>query len=180
MPKLQGYILQSRLTAATPYLMEIAAKQRMYKVETGRYCCSNYALDEGTLSSGLGLSLGDAGDFCFVFICQDTSLCAQVSGPGFIAPVPGGPKNANGAPEFEVWAILQSTGPTTSGPGGTACQPLSGKASATGWVQASGSGLAGRAGQVAALRYPPPANGFDISTNFDWRDGITLSNALRP
>lgn len=183
-PRLQGYVLQSRLNAAKPYLMEIAAKQRMYKAETGSYCCSGYNLDEQTLNNGLGLSLLDDGDFCFVFICQSTTLCAQTSGPGWIVPVSGGPGNA---PDFEVWAILQTTGPTTPGPGNTTCMPLPGKAAPTGWVNPSSStSSAGRAGEVVVLRYPPPTNGLSSSVGtyhavlFDWRDGISLSDAMQP
>ena len=183
-PRLQGYVLQSRLNAAKPYLMEIAAKQRMYKAETGGYCCSGYNLDEQTLANGLGLSLIDNGDFCFVFICQSTTLCAQTSGPGWIVAPPAGPTNT---PDFEIWAILQATGPKTNGPGNTNCAPLPGKASPTGWVNlSSATTLAGRAGEAVALRYPPPANGFSTSVGtyhavlFDWRDGVSLSDAMSP
>ena len=181
-PRLQAYVVQSRLNAAKPYLMEIAAKQRMYKIETGIYCCSGYALDEQTLSTGLGLSVAATGDFCFVFICQSATLCAQTSGPGFIvAPAPG-PGNT---PDFEVWAILQTTGATTAGPGGVSCTPIPGKANPTGWVYAAGTSSAGRAGQAVALRYAPPANGFAAAAGsyhaipFDWHDGISLSDAMQ-
>jgi len=39
LPALRGFVLESRLNGAKPYLMEIAAKERMYKIETGKYCC---------------------------------------------------------------------------------------------------------------------------------------------
>ncbi|MBV9735371.1 MAG: prepilin-type N-terminal cleavage/methylation domain-containing protein [Acidisphaera sp.] len=186
LPKLQGYILSTRLNAAKPYLNEIAAKERMYKIETGRYCCTAYTnFDENTLTNALGLSLVDAGDFCFVFICQSATLCENPeSTPSFIVPATG-----PNAPDFEVWAILRNptgTPPNVTGPGSTSCTPVAGKASPTGWEQPSGSTSAGRAGQVVALRYPPPANGIASSqgtyhaVNFDWHDGITESDALQP
>lgn len=180
-PRLQGYLLQSRLEAAKPYLMEVAAKQRMYRIENGVYCCTNYGMDEATLSKELGLSLSDSGDFCFVFVCQSTTLCSKVAGPGFIAP------SSPSAPDFEVWAILRTSAATVSGPGGVACQAATVKASPTGWAYASNlTTRAGRVGQAVTLRYPPPPNGISASNGsyhpvrFDWRDGFSLSDALQP
>lgn len=180
-PKLQGYVLQSRLEAAKPYLMEIAAKQRMYRIENGVYCCTSYALDETTLSKELGLSLSDSGDFCFVFICQSGTLCSKASGPGFIAPSSGS------APEFEVWAILRTAAAAVSGPNSVSCQAAAGKAAPTGWAYASTpTTRAGRVGQAVVLRYPPPPNGISASNGnyhpvrFDWRDGFSLSDAMQP
>lgn len=180
-PRLQGYVLQSRLEAAKPYLMEIAAKQRMYRIENGVYCCDAYALDETTLSKSLGLSLADSGDFCFVSICQNSALCSKVTGPGFIAPSSGS------APDFEVWAILRTNAATVAGPGSTACQATAGKASPTGWAYDSVPATrAGRVGQAVVLRYPPPPNGIGASNGnyhpvrFDWRDGFSLSDAMQP
>ncbi len=182
-PKFQGYLLQSRLESAKSYLAQISARQRMYKVTTGTYCCQGYNLAEDTLMSGLGLNLADNGDYCFVFICQDLTLCPQTSGAGFITPIAGGKASQ---PEFEVWAILQNTAkPAASGPGLTSCSPATGKASPMGWVLPAGSASAGRAGQVVALRYPPPVNGlggvgsFHVVT-FDWHDGMSVSDAMVP
>lgn len=174
-PRLQGYVLQSRLEAAKPYLMEIAAKQRMHRIENGVYCCTAYTtLSETVLSSSLGVSLADSGDFCFAFICRDATLCARTSGPGFIAPPATGE-----TPEFEVWAILRADTATTTGPGSASCTAATGKARPTGWAFADTATRAGRVGQAVALRYPPPANGLSAS-NFDWRDGFSLSGAMQP
>ncbi len=179
-PRLSGTIRQSRLEAAKPYLAQIAARERMYKIEGGQYCCTASGLNENNLVAGLGVTLADTGDFCFVVICQSGALCQSVSGPGFISPTSGT------APDFEVWAILQDgLGATNPGPGSTACTPAIGKAGATGFVAASGSAGAGRGGQVVVLRYPPPANGLGAIGSYhavamDWRDGISASDAMRP
>lgn len=183
-PRLQGYLLEARLNAAKPYLMEIAARQRMYKVETGSYCCGTYdGSSEDKLISALPASLADIGDFCFVFVCPTAGNgCTGTSASSTII-VPG-----TTAPEFEVWAILRNTTGTTSvaGPGTSSCTPATAKTGPSGWVRASNSGLAGRAGQAIALRYPPPTNGRTASNGawhavpFDWQDGITVSDALSP
>lgn len=185
-PKMSGYIRQSRLEAAKPYLMQIAARQRMFKIENGQYCCtvsgSNTNTNENTLTASLGVTLSDIGDFCFVFVCRSTTLCQSTSGPGFIT--------ASGtAPEFEVWAILQdASGGVAPGPGATSCTPATGKVAATGWVAPSTSTAAGRAGQAVVLRYPPPANGpgnagaFSPHTalTYSWTDGFSSTDAMFP
>ena len=179
-PRLSGYVRQARLEAAKPYLAQIAARERMYKIETGSYCCTASGTNENTLVSGLGVTLADTGDFCFVFVCQSSSLCQSTSGPGFIA-TPSGT-----APDFEVWAILQDTASgTNQGPGSTTCTPATGKAAASGFVALSTSGGAGRGGQVVVLRYPPPLNGLGANGTYhavpmDWRDGFTVSDAMSP
>ena len=182
-PRIQGYLLQSHLESAKSYLAQISARQRMYKITTGYYCCQGYNLDEDTLTSGLGINLADAGDYCFVFICQDSTLCPQTSGPGFITATTGGKKNQ---PDFEVWAILQNSATqTAAGPGFTSCNTTAGKTSPLGWVLSSSSASAGRAGQVVSLRYPPPANGLSgpgsfHAIPFDWHDGMSISDAMSP
>jgi len=182
-PKTQSYLLHSRLESAKSYLAQVSARQRMYKITTGYYCCQGYNLDETTLVNGLGLNLADTGDYCFVFICQDNTLCQQTSGPGFIAPVQGGKATQ---PDFEVWAILQnSAAVSAAGPGGTPCSPAAGKAVPIGWALASTSTAAGRAGQVVSLRYPPPVNGPGGTGSyhavpFDWHDGMSVSDAMYP
>lgn len=179
LPALSGYVLQSRLQAAKPYLAQIAARQRMYMIESGQYCCSTSGLSENNLQSLLGVTLSDVGDFCFVFICQSTTLCQSQSGTEFIS-------SSVTAPDFEVWAILQDGGATDSGPGGTSCTPATGKAATTGWVALATSGRAGRGGEVVVLRYPPPANGPGTadasrsSVTMDWTDGISVSDAMSP
>ena len=183
-PKVQGYLLQSRLESAKSYLAQISARQRMYKITTGSYCCQGYNLAEDTLTNGLGLNLAETGDYCFVFICQDNTLCSQTSGPGFITPIPGGKKASQ--PEFEVWAILQSSATQTAvGPGFTSCNPSAAKAAPLGWVLSSSAASAGRAGQVVSLRYPPPPNGLGglgsfHGIMFDWHDGMSISDAMSP
>jgi prepilin-type N-terminal cleavage/methylation domain-containing protein len=181
-PRVKGYVLEARLNGAKPYLMEIAAKSRMYRIETGKYCCSGYTtFNETTLSNNLGLSLAEAGDFCFMLICRDAAVCEAPVTTGFIAP-------ATSVPDFEVWAVLRnSTATTVTGPGSTVCTVASGKASPTGWVAAATPTTnSGRVGQVVALRYPSPVNGLSDATGtyhaikFDWRDGISLSDAMLP
>ena len=181
-PKMQGYLLQSRLESAKSYLAQISARQRMYKITTGYYCCKGYNLDENTLANGLGMNLAETGDYCFVFVCQDSTLCYQTSGPGFIAPVSGGKATQ---PDFEVWAILQNSTTTAAGPSNTSCTSATGKATPLGWALASTSTSAGRAGQVVSLRYPPPVNGPGGSgsfhaVTFDWHDGVSVSDAMQP
>ena len=184
-PRISGYILQSRLESAKPYLMQIAARQRMFKIENGVYCCSTAGsgTSEDALAAGLGVTLSDNGDFCFVFICQSTALCQTTSGPGFITAAGGT------APDFEVWAILRDvSGNSAAGPGGVACTASTGKIASTGWAGSSGSTSAGRAGQVVVARYPPPLNGAGsvgsysphAGLTFRWTDGISTSDALFP
>lgn len=172
-PRLQGSLLEARLNAAKPALMEIAARQRMAKLETGSYCCSgNNVTSEDTLATALAASLADSGDFCFMVVTKVANFAA------------GAVTSGTGATEFEVWGVLRgSTGtdlsPTASN--GLACSPVSTsgtKATPTGWVRASTSGLAGRAGKAVLLRYPPPANG--ALSGLLWQDGISVSNALAP
>ena len=180
-PRLQGYVLEARLNGAKPYLMEIAARQRMYKLETGRYCCtSSSGFAENTLVSSLSSSARDAGDFCFMFVCKDTALCESTTSVNYIDA-------SGGKPDFEVWALLRPAGVTTvAGYGGATCTVATDKAAATGWVR-SAAAVAGRTGQAVVLRYPPPANGIAaVSGNhrttvrMDWRDGVSLTDALLP
>lgn len=184
-PSLKGYIRQARLQDAKPYLMEIAAKQRMYKVVNGLYCCSNYdGSSENQLLTSLGLSLTDAGDFCFLFVCNSTTLCSSTAGgpSSFISGNPAG----GSAPDFEVWAVLRNASGGVQGPGGSNCNPAPNKVPPTGWVAASNSGAAGRAGQVVVFRYPPPPNGFSTgagnfhAVQFSWEGGSSISDAMFP
>ena len=182
-PRMSGYIRQTRLDSAKPYLAQIAARERMFKTENGSYCCTASGLNENTLVSNLGVVLADNGDFCFVFICQNSSICQSTSGPGFITSTTGPGATA---PDFEVWAILQdSVSGTDNGPGSTACTPATNKVAGTGFVAASTSGSAGRGGQVVVLRYPPPTNGLGSvgayhAVLMDWRDGFSISDAMSP
>lgn len=171
-PRLQGNLLEARLNAAKPYLMEIAARQRMAKLETGSYCCSGgNVTSEDTLAAALPASLSDAGDFCFMVVTNPTSFAA------------GAVTSGTGLTEFEVWGVLRgNTGvagdmsPTASN--SLPCVPASNKAAPTGWVRASNSGQRGRARQAVLLRYPPPANG--TLSGYVWQDGFSVTNALLP
>ena len=179
-PRLQGYLLEARLNGAKPYLMEIAARQRMYKVETGKYCCADSnGFAENTLVSSLSSSVGDAGDFCFVFICRDETLCESTTGVSYM--------DTSSKPDFEVWALLRPAGGgmTVAGYGGATCTVATGKGRATGWVREAPN-VPGRAGQAVILRYPPPVNGSAAfagahrAIRMDWRDGMSLTDALLP
>ncbi len=186
-PRMQGYFRQTHLADAKPYLAEIAEKERIYKITTGKYCCTAYTdFSEQTLSNGLSLSLYDASDFCFVFICNNSSLCeAPQASPSFIVPS----NSSSSATEFEVWAILRDLsviGPV-QGPGNTSCTPVPTKTAPTGWVYpSSATTSAGRTGQVVVLRYPPPANSITVSqgiyhaVQFTWTDGFSVSDAMFP
>ena len=181
-PRLSGYVRQARLEAAKPYLAQIAARERMYRIETGSYCCTASGTNENTLVSGLGVTLADTGDFCFVFICQSNTVCQSTSGPGFISPT----SPPATAPDFEVWAILQDgVAGNDSGPGSTACTPATGKVPTSGAMAPATSASAGRGGQVVVMRYPPPPNGLGANGTYhavpmDWRDGFSVSDAMSP
>src|SRR5665213_3170128 len=180
-PKFSGYILQAHLQGAKPYLQELAAKQRIYMIENGSYCCTTSTLDENNLNTALGLSLASAGDYCFVFVCRDSTKCQGAVANAFISP-------SSTAPDFEIWAILRNTSTgTVAGPGGVNCNPLASKQAPTAWVQATTPAtVAGRTGQVAVLRYPPPANGLGTTTGnyrsitFNWLDGVSTTDASLP
>ena len=172
-PRLQGSLLEARLNAAKPYLMEIAARQRMAKLETGSYCCSGgNVTSEDTLATALPASLSDAGDFCFMVVTASANFAA------------GAVTSGAGATEFEVWGVLRATGADLSpkASNNLTCSPVSTagtKGAPTGWVRASTqTTLAGRAGKAVLLRYPPPANGALLG--YVWQDGISTTNALLP
>ncbi len=181
-PHFRLYILESRLEGAIPYLAQIQARQRMYKLTHGEYCCSTGGLSEENLDNELGLSIEDTGDFCFVFICTDTNLCGTTSTAGFISSAESG----DPTPEFEVWAVLrQISGGTINGPSSTPCTPDADKRSPEGWVNTAVSGDVGREGQVVVMRYPAPVNGQDTVTNARgirhvWNGGLSLTDAMRP
>jgi prepilin-type N-terminal cleavage/methylation domain-containing protein len=180
-PIYRGYVQQAHLAEAKPYLLDIASKERSYKVRNGVYCCAGGNLSETTLTSGLNVDLNGTGNFCFVVICRDSGLCASTNGAGFIAASQSGDPTV----EFEVWAILRASSTTTvSGPQSTTCTMPPAKPTPTGWVQSSTSGLAAREGRVMVYRYPPPPNRRDSATGqdgikFNWLEGISESHALQ-
>src|SRR5471032_452969 len=144
-PAYRGYVREAHLNEAKPYLLDIASKERSYKVRNGVYCCAGGKLDETVLTSGLNVDLNSTGNFCFVVICRDASLCASTNSTAFIAASQTGDPTV----EFEVWAILRATSTTTvSGPQSTTCTMSASKPTPTGWVAAANSALAGREGRV--------------------------------
>src|ERR1700758_1054113 len=89
-PAYRGYLQQAHLDEAKPYLLDIASKERSYKVRNGVYCCSTSTLSEVNLVSGLNLDLNSTGNFCFVVICRDSTLCGSTTSTTFIAPSEAG------------------------------------------------------------------------------------------
>lgn len=181
-PIYSGYVREAQLNEAKPYLMDIAARERLYKLKNGVYCCSSGTSDETVTGPALGIDLTTTGNFCFVIVCRDAGLCASPSSTSFIASSETGDPTV----EFEVWAILRATSTTTvSGPQSSTCTMSSSKRTPTGWVAASTSGLAGREGRAVVYRYPPPPNGRDTVTGanslrYSWTEGTSVSNAVIP
>ncbi len=179
-PAYQGYVRTAHLNEAKPYLLDIAAKQRSYKVRNGVYCCSGGNLDEAVLTAGLNLDLNATGNFCFAFICRDAGLCGSTNSTNFVSSSQAGDPTV----EFEVWAILRATSTTSvTGPQSTTCRMPTTKPAPTGWVQSSSSGLAGREGRVVAYRYPAPTNRRDTAAGqdsvfFSWLEGLSESHAI--
>ena len=179
-PAYRGYMQEAHLNEAKPYLLDIASKERSYMVRNGMYCCSGGNLNETELSQGLNVDLNSTGNFCFVIICRDSTLCGSTSTTSFIAPSQAGDPTV----QFEVWAILRDSSATTvSGPQGTTCTMASSKITPTGWVQPSTSSGPAREGDVVVYRYPAPPNGRDTVTGqdsvyFNWLEGLSESHAL--
>lgn len=178
-PAYRGYLQQSRLSEAKPYILDIASKMRSYKVRNGVYCCSGSTLDEAVLTSNLNVNPAATGNFCFAVICRDSALCGNTVSTNFVAASESG----DPATEFEVWAVLRNSANTTvTGPQGAVCRMAATKQKPTGWVQASSSSLSGREGQVVVYRYPAPPNGQDAvtgqdSVKFIWLEGVSESHA---
>ncbi|MBV9549427.1 MAG: prepilin-type N-terminal cleavage/methylation domain-containing protein [Alphaproteobacteria bacterium] len=179
-PAYRGYLQQAHLAEAKPYLLDIASKERSYKIRNGTYCCSGGTLDETVLTSGLNVDPASTGNFCFVVICRDSTLCASTTSQNFIASSETGDPTV----EFEVWAILRATSTTTvTGPQSTVCRMSSSKQTPTGWVNSSTSTDAAREGRVIVYRYPAPPNGQDAitgqdSVKFTWLEGLSETHAL--
>ncbi len=181
-PIYSGYMREARLNEAKPYLMDIASRERLYKLKNGVYCCSSGGFDETVTAPALGTDLTTTGNFCFVVVCRDATLCAAPTSTNFIKSSGAGDPTV----EFEVWAILRaSTGTTVAGPQSSTCTMSSSKRTPTGWVSASSSGLAGREGRAMVYRYPPPPNGRDTVTGanglrYSWVEGTSTTNAVVP
>ena len=192
LPAFQGYLLAGRLDAAKPILMEIAAKQRIRKNEKGKYFSNGgNNLDEDDLINQLGVPLNEYGDFCFVFVCRDNTICADATNAAtstsasFVSTAEAGDTPI----EFEVWAVLRENPGATSisAPNGVACQTSdeagNTKYQPTGFVEAANSGKRGQEGGVVVYRHPPPPNRLDSVTGtgqiqFDWISGISTSHAM--
>ncbi len=180
-PHFRAHILESRLDSALPQLAQIQARQRIHFIENGEYCCGAGTTSEDDLDAGLGLRVEENGDFCFVFVCTDTNLCASTVAGGFISPTEAG----DPTPEFEVWAILRETTGVITGPNSVTCTPHTSKRPPEGWVEAAASGEPGRQGLAVVLRYPSPVNGVDTATSARgirhvWNGGISLTDAMLP
>lgn len=182
LPYFQVYILRGNLSQAQPYLMQIASKNRVFKVRNGKYYFSANT-DEQELKNALGVNLRDGGDFCFMVVCKTATACTNntttladaISASSYVATAESG----DPAIEFEVWAVLRNTTGNVAAPGAT-CRVVTDKLPPQGWVGASGPGSVGR---VVALRYPPPPDGRDNVTGlnskkFDWASGVTYTDAL--
>ncbi|MBF0285656.1 MAG: prepilin-type N-terminal cleavage/methylation domain-containing protein [Magnetococcales bacterium] len=166
---ISSYILAGRLAQAKPYLMAIAAKERIYQTQRGVW---KAAADEQDLVNDLGVSLKDAADFCFM---------VRTNAEGFISSS----ANTTG---FEVWAVLRNSGGANATvsvyDSGASCTSADQKNDATGWVKADSDEKGGE-GRVVVLRYPPPATDLDSTTRsgraditLDWVDGISTTDAM--
>ncbi len=170
-PSLRILLIQGHLDEAKPYLMSIAAAQRIYYNRNGTWYA---ATDEQDLESTLGLNLEDAANFCFL-----------VKTSNFIT--------SGTTPSFEVWAVLRDSTATgndvvTVENTSVNCTTADAKLGATGWVQDRGE--IGGLGRVVVMRYPAPSDGLDqVNTDthrsgavtlHDWVSGISVSDALQP
>ena len=179
LPKLRIYLLNGRLEEAKPYLMALSAKQRMYRIDNGKYCCTSGNFDGPTLTSQLGVDLTQTGNFCFVFVCRDSTICQSTTTTSFITPSETGDPTV----QYEIWAILRTTNTTSlTGPNSVTCTMDASKLPPTGWVLPATSTKAGHEGTAMVLRYPPPPNGVDAVSSargvkFDWIEGISTSDA---
>src|ERR1700712_793238 len=98
-PTYRNYVRQAHLNEAKPYLLDIASKERSYKVRNGTYCCAAGNMSEANLISGLNVDLNSTGNFCFIVICRDATLCSSTNSTAFIAASQSGDPTT----EFEVW-----------------------------------------------------------------------------
>ncbi len=179
-PRMRGYLATARVQEAKPYMMAIAARERIYFNETGNYLA---AISEQVIENTLGVELGDAGNFCFMVYCATACTGTNFGGP--IAAVEAGDPPI----QFEIWAVLRENdtpGETISSYLGSSCTTTADKVDSSGWV-ANGIGEFAGEGRVLVLRYPAPPNRTDIATGLgntsayhDWTEGFSASDALIP
>lgn len=190
-----NHLLQANASQATPYLMSIAAKQRIHYNRTGRYLTSTY---EEEIQKKLGVDLSNAGDFCFITLCTSATKCGNYGASPFsgsLVSATDGPfisTGGNETTEFQVLAVLRpkaTTGTTTGAVSGAgrSCTPsytvAPVKLEPQGWVRDSGKGSAGR---TLVLSYPSPPDGRATSSvtigghtvTLDWNQGVALGDAL--
>ncbi|MBF8271225.1 MAG: type 4 pilin N-terminal cleavage/methylation protein [Magnetococcales bacterium] len=195
-PKMTTFIMVGHLEEAKPYLMAIAAKERVYMtqrgsfyVPTGTNCTDNF---ESCLENELGVDLKDATNFCFVV---RTATAGSSSGD-FISTSFNDDTIKTKA-RFEVWAILnaQSTAnaviSVTPTPAVSVnCKLANNKGAPSGWVKEGN--VAGGQGRVVVLRYPPTTDGQDTAdrsgragvpagvpgVKLDWINGISISDPI--
>ncbi len=201
MPKFTAFLLQGHTDEAKPYLMAIAAREKARFNERGFYLETTKTgnQSETDIRRELGVDLKGAGDFCFLVVCKSATQCqtcgdskcspssftTQASTPNYVAPTQAGDLPI----EFEIWAVLLDSGTTVSTAfGGQSCavqHTISGadavdKQPPTGWVS-------NNQGRVVVLRYPPPPDRRDTGVgtshntiNFDWQNGISISDVMLP
>jgi len=198
-PNFRSYMLQNHLEEAKPYLMQIAAKQKMRFNERGFYL---HTLDENIIKNQLGIDLSEVGDFCFILVCQnpagktqcetcntDNQCDSGQSNNGYIATPETEQQGNNNVTEtinFEVWAVLRNNGDavaTNQDTGNRSCTVQTNKSHSNGWVNNDNS-VAGGQGRVVVLRYPNPFDGLDQTTGIDgieynWLNGFSISNAMK-
>lgn len=196
LPIFQNRILEANLNQAVPYLMNIAAKNRIFNNRTGKYLSTT---NEQEIQQKLGVDLREAGDFCFMIFCTaiaNSTACGNHGGSPFTAtladvntgtfiPTPA----TSQATHFQVVAVLRQrqssgTGSASVSGAGSTCTVGTDKFSPNGWVAASGS--KGGQGRVVVLSHPQPADGRNSastgiaghSVTLDWQQSVTLSDAL--
>src|ERR1700694_5387674 len=84
-PVYSNYLREARLNEAKPFLLDIAARERLYKFKNGVYCCSGGTCGEAVKGPAVGIDLTTTGNFCFVVVCRDATLCASAAGTNFAA-----------------------------------------------------------------------------------------------
>ncbi|OHC76340.1 MAG: hypothetical protein A3H92_01480 [Rhodospirillales bacterium RIFCSPLOWO2_02_FULL_58_16] len=169
LPYMQIYMLKGDLSQAQPYLMQIASKERIYKLRNGKFYISAGNLEQD-LEDNLGVDLRDAGDFCFMVVCE--ASCTTGAGVAAVtaADYVSAAKAGDPAIELEVWAVLRADSGASVG----SCTVADSKLPPQGWVQSGGRGGEGR---IVVMRYPSPGDGID-SAGYDWSGGASYSDAL--